>query len=68
VDRHRHRGFGGRTPVPEAQRRAEDAVLRIEGALVVSRESRISLEDYAMALIDELEHPHHVRRRFTVGY
>lgn len=31
-------------------------------------ESRISLEDYAMALIDELEHPHHVRRRFTVGY
>ena len=31
-------------------------------------ESRISLEDYAMAFIDEIEHPHHVRRRFTVGY
>jgi putative NADH-flavin reductase len=28
----------------------------------------ISLEDYASALIDELEKPAHRRRRFTVGY
>jgi putative NADH-flavin reductase len=31
-------------------------------------ESKISIEDYAMALIDELEHPRHLRKRFTVGY
>lgn len=31
-------------------------------------ESRISLEDYAVAMLDELEEPQHSRRRFTVGY
>ena len=31
-------------------------------------ESRISAEDYAVALIDELEKPQHVHRQFTVGY
>lgn len=31
-------------------------------------ESRISVEDYAMAMIDEVEKPRHVRQRFTVGY
>ncbi|MEP6958954.1 MAG: NAD(P)-dependent oxidoreductase [Nitrospirota bacterium] len=31
-------------------------------------ESRISVEDYAMAMIDEVEKPKHVCRRFTVGY
>jgi putative NADH-flavin reductase len=30
--------------------------------------SRISVQDYAVAMIDELERPAHVRRRFTVGY
>jgi putative NADH-flavin reductase len=30
--------------------------------------SRISLEDYAAAMIDELERPAHPRQRFTVGY
>lgn len=30
--------------------------------------SRISVEDYAAAFIDELEKPAHSRRRFTVGY
>jgi uncharacterized protein len=30
--------------------------------------SHISLEDFAVAMIDELEHPAHVRQRFTVGY
>jgi len=30
--------------------------------------SRISVEDYAMAMIDEVEKPKHIRRRFTVGY
>lgn len=31
-------------------------------------ESRISVEDYAVAMIGELEKPAHVRKRFTVGY
>ena len=31
-------------------------------------ESRISVQDYAMAMIDELEKPTHIRQRFTVGY
>ena len=31
-------------------------------------ESRISSQDYAVAMIDELESPKHSRRRFTVGY
>ncbi|MEU1817569.1 NAD(P)H-binding protein [Streptomyces roseifaciens] len=30
--------------------------------------SRISAEDYAIALLDEIETPRHSRRRFTVGY
>jgi putative NADH-flavin reductase len=31
-------------------------------------ESRISIEDYAIALVDELETPKHERARFTIGY
>ncbi len=30
--------------------------------------SRISVEDYAMAMLDEVERPAHIRQRFTVGY
>jgi putative NADH-flavin reductase len=30
--------------------------------------SFISQADYAIALIDELEKPKHIRQRFTVGY
>ena len=30
--------------------------------------SSISYEDYAVALLDEIEHPKHIRGRFTVGY
>lgn len=31
-------------------------------------ESRISLQDYAVAMIDELESPQHSRQRFTLAY
>ena len=31
-------------------------------------ESWISVQDYAVAMIDELEKPAHIRQRFTVGY
>jgi hypothetical protein len=30
--------------------------------------SSVSMEDYAIALVDELEQPQHRRQRFTVGY
>jgi uncharacterized protein len=30
--------------------------------------SSISFEDFAVALVDEIERPAHIRRRFTVGY
>lgn len=30
--------------------------------------SHISVEDYAAAMIDELEHPKHHQERFTIGY
>ena len=30
--------------------------------------SSISFEDFAVALADEIEHPAHIRQRFTVGY
>ena len=32
------------------------------------QESRISMEDYAIALVDELENPKHRRQRFSIGY
>lgn len=31
-------------------------------------QSRISMEDFAVAMLDELEQPRHSRERFTVGY
>ena len=31
-------------------------------------ESRISLEDYAVAMLDEIERPQHHRNRFSVAY
>jgi len=43
---------------------------RLGGTRLVSNdhgESKISVEDYAVALVDELEHPHHVRQQFTAA-
>ena len=41
-----------------------------EGSLLVNAEgeSAISMEDYAVALLDEIEKKQHVGQRFTVGY
>ena len=33
-----------------------------------NHQSRISMEDYSIALVDELESPKHERARFTAGY
>lgn len=44
---------------------------RVGGDSLIADEqgnSRISAEDYAIALVDELEKPKHIRQRFTVGY
>jgi putative NADH-flavin reductase len=44
---------------------------RLGGRGLVSNdkgESRISMEDYAVALVDELEKPRHERAQFTIGY
>jgi putative NADH-flavin reductase len=30
--------------------------------------SEVSMEDFAIAMIDELERPQYIRERFTVGY
>jgi putative NADH-flavin reductase len=40
------------------------------GQLLVdgNSQSRISVQDYAVAMIDELEKPTHIRQPFTVGY
>nr|WP_321983613.1 NAD(P)-dependent oxidoreductase [uncultured Lichenicoccus sp.] len=45
-------------------------IFRLGADLLLQNEqgSSISFEDYAVALVDELEHPAHSRRRFTVGY
>lgn len=43
---------------------------RLGGDQLLSSEkgSSISFEDFAIAAVDELEQPRHVRRRFTIGY
>ncbi|MFK0159817.1 NAD(P)-dependent oxidoreductase [Streptomyces sp. NPDC090493] len=40
----------------------EDLIIAEDGS------SRISAEDYAVALLDEIEQPRHTGERFTVGY
>lgn len=40
----------------------DDLILNQQG------ESKISVEDYAKAMIDELEAPNHHKERFTIGY
>ena len=42
--------------------------LGIDRLLTNDQGSRISFEDYAIALVDEIEQPRHIRQRFTVGY
>ncbi|MFF9179554.1 MULTISPECIES: NAD(P)-dependent oxidoreductase [Streptomyces] len=41
---------------------ADDLIVAEDGS------SRISAEDYAVALLDEIEQPRHIGERFTVGY
>jgi putative NADH-flavin reductase len=44
---------------------------RLGGTRLVANdqgESRISAEDYAVALVDELDNPRHIRQQFTAAY
>jgi putative NADH-flavin reductase len=50
---------------------ARTGKFRLGGDTVVTDaqgQSRVSMEDYAIALVDELENPRHIRQRFTIGY
>ncbi len=44
---------------------------RLSGDQIVtdaSIKSQISYDDYAIALLDALEKPRHIRKRFTIAY
>jgi hypothetical protein len=51
-------------------RRAHGQVPPRQGRSAVAADGKswISMEDYAIAMLDEIEQPKHVRERFTVGY
>jgi putative NADH-flavin reductase len=55
--------MAGRDVVVSAVGTSEDELL-----VGSDGESAISMEDYAVALVDEAETPGHIGRRFTVGY
>lgn len=42
--------------------------LGTDALLSTAQGSTISFEDYAVALVDEIETPTHIRQRFTIGY
>ena len=42
--------------------------LGLDQLLVGEKGSEISFEDYAIAAVDELEAPKHVRQRYAIGY
>ena len=59
------------SPAAFIQPGARTGTFRLGGDQLVTDangESKISAEDYAIALIDELEQPAHIRQRFTAAY
>lgn len=52
----------------EAGERTGNFRIGHDDLLVGADGSRISYEDFAIAMVDELENPKHSRARFTVGY
>lgn len=59
------------SPAAKIESGERTGVFRLGGdELVTSTDgvSKISYQDYAVALLDELEKPKHVRKRFTVAY
>ena len=59
------------SPAAEIGLGARTGKFRLGGDRLVTDadgKSRISYDDYAIALVDELEHPQHIRNRFTAAY
>jgi len=59
------------SPAASIQPGQRTGKFRLGGTQLVTDEkgeSRISAEDYAVALVDELENPKHLRRQFTAAY
>jgi putative NADH-flavin reductase len=59
------------TPAATIEPGKRTGIYRTGGDILVTDQhghSRISAEDYAVALVDELEKPHHIRQRFTLAY
>ncbi|MCG5220201.1 NAD(P)H-binding protein [Streptosporangium soli] len=59
------------SPAAQIEPGERTGVYRVGGDDLVTAadgSSRISAEDYAVALIDEIENPKHLNERFTVGY
>ena len=59
------------SPPMQIQPGARTGKFRLGGEQLIKDKqgnSKISFEDYAVALVDELENPKHERSRFTIGY
>jgi putative NADH-flavin reductase len=61
-------GTIGSRIVSEAQSRGHHVTAFSRDASQIQGRSRVSVEDAAVAVIDEVELPRFVQRRFTVGY
>ena len=59
------------SPAAEIGPGERTGIFRLGGDQLVTDaagKSRISYDDYAIALVDELEHPRHIKKRFTIAY
>jgi putative NADH-flavin reductase len=59
------------SPAAQLEKGTRSGKFRIGGDQLLTDEngdSRISVQDYAVALVDEIERPMHIRRRFTIAY
>jgi putative NADH-flavin reductase len=59
------------SPALEMRPGERTGVFRVGGSVVIrdaEGDSRISMEDFAVAMIDELEHPQHIGEQMTVAY
>lgn len=67
----RHLNWTMLSPAAEFAPGARTGTFRLGGdQLLVDAHGKswVSMEDFAIAMVDELEHPQHPRQRFTVGY
>lgn len=60
--------FSPAIAIEPGQRTGKFRLGKDEPVLDLKGESKISMEDYAVALVDEIERPQFIRQRFTIGY